>query len=74
MYYMTFLLIYDIPRNKSALLVRVWRRLKKMDAKKITNSVWSVEDDEKIAAFHEIKEAINKAGGEAKIMKVVFIE
>ncbi|MCS7134826.1 MAG: hypothetical protein N3E38_00325 [Candidatus Aenigmarchaeota archaeon] len=71
---MTFLLIYDIPRNKNALLVRVWRKLKKMDAKKITNSVWSVEDDEKITAFHEIKEAINKAGGEAKIMKVVFIE
>ncbi|MFH8080670.1 MAG: hypothetical protein QXO84_02205 [Candidatus Aenigmatarchaeota archaeon] len=71
---MTVLLIYDIPTTKKNLLVRVWRELKKIGAQKLVNSVWSVENEIQTEIITEIKNMILKAGGNAKIVRVVSID
>jgi hypothetical protein len=69
------LLAYDIPKTKSALLVRVWRELKRVGAKKISSSLWSLEDNEiNLGILKNIKDMINRHGGDAKLLRVVEIE
>jgi len=69
------LLAYDIPRAKSALLVRVWRELRRLKAKKISSSLWSLEENEvNLGHLKNIKDMINRCGGDAKIMRVVEVE
>lgn len=68
-------LIYDVPKTKNALMVRIWREFRKMNAEKIMDSVWSLEDNEiNLEILKRIKDLINQSGGAAKLLKVVEIE
>ncbi len=68
-------LIYDVPKTKNALMVRIWREFRKMDAEKIMDSVWTMEDNEiNLEILKRIKDLINQNGGTAKLLRVVEIE
>jgi len=72
---MTLLIAYDIPKTKPHLSVKVWRELNRIEAKKISSSLWILEDNQNnLEKFKKIKELINQNGGEAKVMKVVEVE
>lgn len=71
----SILLIYDIPKSKNSLMVRVWRKLKKYNAIKIMDSTWSVEDNEiNFVLMKEIMSEIKNFGGSAAIIRGELIE
>jgi hypothetical protein len=72
---MAILIAYDIPKTKHHLSVKVWRELNRINAKKISSSLWILEDNQNnLDAFKKIKEIINQNGGNARVMKVLEIE
>jgi CRISPR/Cas system-associated endoribonuclease Cas2 len=68
---MSYILIFDIPREDSSLAVKVNRKLKAMNAEKIQNSVWRSENFDGLV---KVALLIRNAGGKAQIIeeKVVF--
>ncbi|MCX8178536.1 MAG: hypothetical protein N3D75_01750 [Candidatus Aenigmarchaeota archaeon] len=71
----SILLIYDIPKAKNSLMVRVWRKLKRYNAIKIMDSTWSIEDNEiNFMMVKEIMEDIKNSGGSAAIIRGEIIE
>ncbi|MBU5689686.1 MAG: hypothetical protein QXM68_00800 [Candidatus Aenigmatarchaeota archaeon] len=69
------LLVYDIPKTRNSLLVRIWRRLKKMNASKIMDSTWSIEDNDiNFIVVKEIMNEIINAGGRAIIIRGEIFE
>jgi len=72
---MQLIIVYDIPKSRNTLLVRIWRELRKIGAEKISGSVWSLEDNEiNLEILKGIKNLVSQGGGNAKIMRVVEIE
>ncbi|MBU5688167.1 MAG: hypothetical protein KQA41_03025 [Candidatus Aenigmarchaeota archaeon] len=68
---MALIIMYDIPKTKNTLLVRVWRELQKLNATKVMDSVWQLEDNEiNLEILKNLRNLINQGGGNAKIMKV----
>lgn len=61
-----YVLLFDIPRNKKYLRVKVNRLLKKNDAKLLQHSVWSCN---KLKPLAEIAILIRKNGGKAEIFE-----
>ena len=68
---MSYILIFDIPREDFSLAVKVNRKLKAMNAEKIQNSVWRSENFDGLV---KVALLIRNAGGRAQIIeeKVVF--
>ncbi|MEM5799655.1 MAG: hypothetical protein QXZ43_03235 [Candidatus Aenigmatarchaeota archaeon] len=68
---MPLVIMYDIPKNKNTLLVRIWRELQKLNASKVVDSVWQLEDNEiNLEILKNLRNLINQGGGDAKIMRV----
>jgi CRISPR/Cas system-associated endoribonuclease Cas2 len=65
------IIIFDIPRKNPILAVKVNRKLKKINAKKIQNSVWRSENFDELV---KIALWIRNAGGKAMILeeKTIF--
>jgi len=63
--------IFDIPKKENTIKVKVWRDLKKMNAKKVQHSVWKSDD---LKGFIDIANFIKKSGGHAIILeeKLIF--
>ena len=63
------LLAFDIPRDKASLRVKVWRELKKMNAKSELGSLWALPfNKENLLCLRLIAKEIRIAGGGAKII------
>ena len=61
---------YTLPREPSRIRVSVWRKLKKIGAVNIQQSMWILpQTDENYNLFTEIKDDISQNGGEAFVMK-----
>jgi len=63
---MKYIIIYDIPREKKVLQVRINRLLHRIKAKKIQHSVWESED---LESLRLISEKVKEANGKAIILK-----
>ena len=62
-------IIYSLPREPSRARVSVWRKLKRIGAVSIQQSMWILPaDDENDGLFAEIKNEVFKNGGEAFTM------
>lgn len=63
--------MFDIPREEHKIEVKVWRDLKRMDAKMIQHSVWK---SDKLQDLIGIATFIKKSGGQATILeeKLIF--
>ena len=68
---MKYLIIYDIPREKKSLLVKVNRALRCTRAEKIQHSVW---ESENLSVLKRIANEIKREGGTANILekKIIF--
>ena len=66
---MAYVLIYDIPKELSALRVRVNRSLHAMNAKLIQHSVWKSKN---LKGLIEIAKLIKSNGGRAYILEEKF--
>jgi CRISPR-associated endonuclease Cas2 len=68
---MDYLIIYDLPREKSSLLVKINRELHKIGAERIQHSIW---ESKKLDNLKDIAELIRDNGGEAMVLEenVVF--
>lgn len=64
-------LIFDIPKGERHVELKVWRELKKINAKMIQHSVWRHSDLSKLI---KIATFIKKSGGSAAILeeKLIF--
>lgn len=57
---------YTLPREPSRVRVSVWRKLKKMGAISVQQSMWILpSSDENSALFHVVKDEVSRNGGEA---------
>jgi CRISPR/Cas system-associated endoribonuclease Cas2 len=63
---MTGVLIYDIPKEKDALRVKVHRELKKIDAEQIQSSVWRAKSLDKLIKIALI---IKNSGCKAMVLE-----
>jgi hypothetical protein len=64
------LLGYTLPRDPSRTRVSLWRKLKKVGAVNLQQSVWLLPDSkENFALFGEIKKEVQRNSGEAFVMK-----
>ncbi len=62
-------LSYTLPREPSRVRVSIWRKLKKIGAVGIWQSMWVLPaNDENSALLGEIKDEVSKSGGEAFIV------
>jgi len=61
-----FIIIYDIPREKKSLLVKINRMLHNINAEKIQHSVWQSDDMDQLKIIANI---IRQEGGEARILE-----
>jgi len=68
---MVYILIFDLPRNKASVRVKVNRLLHRIDAEKVQQSVWMHENYEWLK---EAKEIIVSSGGSAILLKGEVIE
>jgi len=68
---MTFVLSFDLPQEFSTPRVRIFRELKKIDAKHIHDSFWMSDS---LEALISVATLIKKFGGDAIILeeKLVF--
>lgn len=66
-----YILMFDIPRENTILAVKVNRKLKKINAEKVQNSVWRSENLDELI---NIALWIRNSGGKAQIIeeKIVF--
>lgn len=69
------LLMHQIPPRPVSLRLRVWRRLQRVGAVSIKNSVWALPaGDGEQEDFEWIRREIEKGGGEAVIVKAELVE
>ena len=69
------LLVHQLPARPTNLRVRIWRKLQKLGAVSIKNSVYILPANEKTHEdFQWLKQEINLAGGEATIFKAGSVE
>ncbi len=62
---------FDIPRKKASLRVKIWRGLKKLDAKQEMKSFWSLKNSQKnIRNLKNLAEEIVHNEGKIEIMEV----
>ncbi|HDJ96744.1 MAG TPA: hypothetical protein ENG45_01585 [Candidatus Aenigmarchaeota archaeon] len=67
---MSFIIIFDIPRNLSLVALRVNRTLKRIGANKIQHSAWRCKD---LNALISIANFIKQHGGKASILEEKFV-
>jgi hypothetical protein len=65
-----FLLSFDIPRDLNALRLRVFKRLRKMNAEMVHQSLWRSEN---LNDLIYIALLIHNRGGSARILEEKFI-
>lgn len=69
------LLIHQLPPRPTNLRVRIWRKLQKLGAVAIKNSVYVLPSTEKAHEdFQWLKQEIESAGGEASVFKAASVE
>src|SRR6187549_2434590 len=69
------LLIHQLPPKPTNLRVRIWRKLQKLGAVSIKNSVYVLPLDEKTAEdFDWLKQEIETVGGEASVFRAGSVE
>lgn len=69
------LLIHQLPPKPTNLRVRIWRKLQKLGAVAIKNSVYVLPATEKAHEdFQWLKQEIESAGGEASVFKAAAVE
>src|ERR1041384_7510026 len=69
------LLIHLLPPKPTNLRVRIWRKLQKLGAVAIKNSVYVLPATEKAHEdFQWLKQDIESAGGEASVFKAASVE
>src|SRR5215212_9842849 len=69
------LLIHQLPPKPTSLRVRTWRKLQKLGAVSIKNSVYVLPFDEKTHEdFQWLKQEIEAAGGEAAVFRAGPVE
>jgi CRISPR/Cas system-associated endoribonuclease Cas2 len=69
------LLIHQLPPKPTNLRVRIWRKLQKLGAVAIKNSVYVLPATEKAYEdFQWLKQEIESAGGEASVFKAASVE
>src|SRR5712691_2782741 len=69
------LLIHQLPPKPTNLRVRVWRKLQKLGAVAIKNSVYVLPANEKTHEdFQWLKQEIESAGGEAAVFRAGSVE
>lgn len=69
------LLIHQLPPKPTNLRVRIWRKLQKLGAIAIKNSVYVLPASEKsLEDFHWLKQEIESAGGEAAVFSAGSVE
>ncbi len=69
------LLIHQLPPKPTNLRVRTWRKLQKLGAIAIKNSVYVLPANEKAHEdFQWLKQEIESAGGEASVFKAASVE
>src|ERR671938_278692 len=69
------LLIHQLPPKPTNLRVRTWRKLQKLGAVSIKNSVYVLPFDEKTHEdFQWLKQEIESAGGEATVFRAGSVE
>lgn len=62
---------YTLPREPSRVRVSIWRKLKKIGAVSIQQSMWILpSNDENHSLLNEIKDEVSRNGGEAFTMTV----
>lgn len=61
---------YTLPREPSRVRVSLWRKLKKIGAVNIQQSMWILPlTNENLSLFHDIKNEVAQNSGEAFVMK-----
>jgi hypothetical protein len=69
------LLIHQLPPQPTNLRVRIWRKLQKLGAVAIKNSIYLLPASEKAHEdFQWLKQEIEAAGGEASVFKAAAVE
>src|SRR5947209_123111 len=69
------LLIHQIPPKPNYLRIKIWRRLQRLGAVGIKNSVYVLpRSDQAQEDFQWIQQEIVKAGGDASICEVRFVQ
>src|SRR5712691_5859346 len=69
------LLIHQLPPKPTNLRVRIWRKLQKLGAVAIKNSVYVLPANEKTHEdFQWLKQEIESAGGEASVFQAASVE
>src|SRR5512138_2945771 len=69
------LLIHQLPAKPTNLRVRIWRKLQKLGAVAIKNSVYVLPANEKTNEdFQWLKQEIESAGGEAAVFRADAVE
>src|SRR6184192_2252816 len=69
------LLIHQLPPKPTNLRVRTWRKLQKLGAVSIKNSVYVLPFNEKTYEdFQWLKQEIESAGGEATVFRAGSVE
>lgn len=62
---------YTLPREPSRARVSIWRKLKKIGAVSIQQSVWILpSSDENYNLLHDVKDEVSRNGGEAFVMTI----
>ncbi len=62
---------YTLPREPSRARVSIWRKLKKIGAVSIQQSMWILpSNDENCDLLNEIKDEVSRNGGEAFVMTI----
>src|SRR5437660_10090276 len=69
------MLIHQLPTRPTNLRVRIWRKLQKLGAVAIKNSVYVLPANEKTNEdFQWLKQEIESAGGEAAVFRADSVE
>jgi hypothetical protein len=69
------LLIHQLPPQPTNLRVRIWRKLQKLGAVTVKNSVYTLPSNEKTHEdFQWLKQEIESAGGEATVFRADAVE
>jgi hypothetical protein len=69
------LLVHQLPARPTNLRVRIWRKLQKIGAVAIKNSVYVLPADEKTNEdFQWLKQEIESSGGEAAVFRAASLE
>lgn len=69
------LLIHQVPSTPPYLRVKMWRRLQKIGAVAVKNSVYALpRSDQGMEDFHWVAQEILEGGGDASVCEATFIE